>query len=175
MASVGDVFTLRDGEQVTVRVNADESGGSLLEVEAEWTPLDHRPPLHLHPKQAERFEVRAGELTVEVDGERRVLHAGDSVEIPVGAAHRMWNSGAETARASWQVRPALRTESFFETVHKLRASGHTGKHGMLTPLGGGILLREFPDEFRLAIPAPVQRPLATVLAGVARMRGYPSP
>ena len=116
-----------------------------------------------------------GVPTVELDGEQRVLHGGDSLEIPVAAPHRMWNSGGGTARATWRVRPALRTESFFETVHRLNAAGRTGKDGMLTPLAGGILLREFPDEFRLPLPTLVQRPLAHVLAELARLRGYPSP
>jgi mannose-6-phosphate isomerase-like protein (cupin superfamily) len=173
MAEPGDIFTLSDGEKVTVRVNSSRSGGELLELDAEWAPLEHRPPPHYHPRQSERFEVREGELSAVVDGRLHVLRPGDALDVPAGAAHKMWNSAGATTRASWQVRPALRTEDFFATVQALRASGRHGKHGMLTPLGGGVLLRAFPDEFRLALPGVVQRPLATVLGGLARLRGYP--
>jgi mannose-6-phosphate isomerase-like protein (cupin superfamily) len=173
MAQPGDVFTLHDGEKVTVRVACEQSKGELLELDAEWAPLEHRPPPHYHPRQAERFEVREGELSVEIDGELHVVGAGDAVDVPAGAAHKMWNSAGTTTRASWQVGPALRTEDFFATVNAIRASGRHGKHGMLTPVGAGVLLRAFPDEFRLALPGPVQRPLATVLGGLARLRGYP--
>jgi mannose-6-phosphate isomerase-like protein (cupin superfamily) len=174
MAQAGDVFTLHDGERVTVRTAAADSHGALLEVAAEWAPVEHRPPVHFHPDQDERFEVTAGELTVEIEGEVHVLGAGDALDVPRGAVHKMWASGKTTTHASWQVRPALRTEDFFEAVHELRASGHHGKGGMLTPLGAGVILREYRDEFRMPLPAPLQRPVLGLLAGLARLRGYPA-
>lgn len=172
MARTGDVFTLHDGERVTVRTPAAETNGELLEVEAEWAPLEHRPPVHFHPAQTERFEVREGELSVEVEGATHVLRTGDSFDIPRGAVHKMWNSGETTTRASWQVRPALRTEEFFATVHGLRASGHRNRAGMLTPLAAGAVLAEYRDEFRVPIPGPLQRPVLAVLGALARVRGY---
>lgn len=165
MSPPGATYLLHDGERLTVRVGTPE----LLEVEAEWAPVAHRPPMHFHPAQDERFEVSAGELTVEFGGRTHVLHAGDSVDIPRGVLHRMWNSGDSPAQASWQVRPALRTENFFRRVHELRASGHHGKGGMLTPLGGALMLRDYPDVFRMKVPGPA----VALLARLARMRGYP--
>lgn len=175
MAAAGDVLRLRDGEKLTIRVPASTSGGELLEVEAEWCASDHRPPAHLHPHQAERFAVQEGELTVEMGGGESTHGAGDSFEIPAGTAHRMWNSGSGIARATWQVRPALRTEEMFAAVDALVSSGRHGAGGMLTPLGGALIAHEFSDEFRLPIPWALQRPLLTALAAVARRRGYPSP
>jgi mannose-6-phosphate isomerase-like protein (cupin superfamily) len=174
MANAGDVFTLHDGERVTVRTSAADSGGALLEVDAEWAPIETRPPVHSHPNQDERFEVREGELTVEVAGEAHVLRAGDSLDVPRGAVHKMWNSGEVTTRASWQVRPALRTEDFFAAVHEMRESGRHGANGMLTPLGAGVILREYRDEFRLPVPAALEGPVLGLLAGLARLRGYPA-
>lgn len=174
MAKRGDVFTLHDGERVEIRTTAADSGGELLEVEAEWTRTEQKPPLHLHPKQSERFEIHEGELTVEIEGETLVARPGDAVEVPVGAAHKMWSSAPATTRATWQIRPALRTEGFFEAVHTVRASGRHGKGGMLTPLGAGVVLSEYRDEFRMPVPAPLQRVALAVLAAAARLRGYPS-
>ena len=175
MARAGDVFTLHDGETVTVRVAAADSGGELLEVDAEWAPVPTKPPVHLHPSQDERFEVREGELSIHMGGVRHVLRAGESLDVPRGTPHKMWNSGDVPTRASWQVRPALRTEDFFQTVHELRASGRHGKGGMLTPLGAAVVLREFSEEFRMALPGAVQGPAFGLLAGLARLRGYPRP
>src|SRR5436190_10294802 len=118
MARAGDLFQLHDGEKVTVVKSAADTRGDLLEVEAEWTPASHKPLAHFHPKQDERFEVHEGQLTVKLDGERRVLRAGDTLDVPRGAVHAMWNSGSTPARASWQVRPALGTEDFFANVHR---------------------------------------------------------
>jgi mannose-6-phosphate isomerase-like protein (cupin superfamily) len=175
MAEPGDTFTLREGETVTVRTASAQSGGELLELDAEWSPLGgHKPPPpHYHPSQDEHFEVREGELSLEMNGATRVLRAGDTVDVPRGTVHKMWNSGGSVARASWQVRPAQRTEDMFRTVHELMASGRHGKDGQLTPLGGGVILEAFPDEFRIPLPGFLQRPLAVALAAVARLRGYP--
>lgn len=174
MTRSGETFVLHDGEKVTVRTAAADSDGALLEVEAEWAPVDgHKPPVHFHPLQDERFEIAEGELSVKLDGETRVLRAGDSLDIPRGAAHSMWNSGGTVTRASWQVRPALRTEDFFRAVHELRAAGRAGKGGMITLPAAGLVFEAFPDEFRLAMPAPLRRPVVGLLARIARLRGYP--
>jgi mannose-6-phosphate isomerase-like protein (cupin superfamily) len=175
VAAAGDVFTLHDGERVTVRTSAADSGGALLEVDAEWAPIEAKPPVHSHPGQEERFEVREGELTIEIEGEAHVLRPGDALDVPRGSVHKMWNSGETTTRASWQVRPALRTEDFFAAVDAMRASGRHGKNGMLTPLGAGVILREYRDEFRIPLPAALQAPVLGLLAGLARLRGYPVP
>jgi mannose-6-phosphate isomerase-like protein (cupin superfamily) len=172
MAKAGDVFTLHDGEKVTVRIAAADSRGELLEVEAEWASTEHRPPAHYHPNQDERFEVLEGELSADIDGHGSVLRAGESLEVPRGVVHKMWNGGTSTVRASWQVRPALRTEDFFAKVAELRAAGRHDDHGMLTPLGGAFVVNQFRDEMRLALPSIVQRPLLAAIAGIARLRGY---
>ena len=174
MAKAGDVFKLHDGETVTVRTAAADSGGELLELDAEWAPVAHKPPVHFHPDQDERFEIRDGELSVEIEGKLHVARAGDAIVVPGGAVHKMWASGDTVTRASWQIRPALRSEDFFAAVHELRASGRHGAGGMLTPLGAGVVLREFRDEFRMPIPAALQRPVVGLLAGLARLRGYPA-
>jgi hypothetical protein len=163
---VGDTYILHDGERVTVRVA--EPG--LLEVDAEWTTLPHKPPVHRHPAQDERFEVREGELTVKLDGRAHVLRAGDVLDVPRGSLHSMWNSGDVACRAAWQVRPALRTEGFFRAVHEAREAGRGDEHGMLTPLSAAPILREYHEEFALSMPAPVRRVALAVLAAVARVR-----
>jgi quercetin dioxygenase-like cupin family protein len=170
MAQAGDVFELNDGEKVTVRTTAADSGGELLEVEAEWAPEEHRPLAHSHPSQDERFEVLEGELSLKLGDEKRVLRAGDTVDVPRGTVHAFWNSGSTVARAKWQVRPAQRTEDFFQAVHNLRAAGHGSKGGLSLP-AGALVAREFSSEFTPALPQAA-RVMLPALAGLARMRGY---
>ena len=164
-------YDLHDGERVTVV----EHSGDLLVLEATWDPEENRPPAHLHPHQDERFEVLEGELTAQVKGKTRVLRAGETVEIPRRAAHRMWNAGDAPARARWEVRPALRTAEMFAAIDRSREFRSHPKGGGMTVLGAAPVLAEFRDEFRLTAPAPVMRPLVALLARVARTRGYPSP
>jgi glyoxylate utilization-related uncharacterized protein len=87
----------------------------------------------------EHFEVLEGELTVELDGRQRVLAAGDAIDVPRGTVHRMWNSGGVTARATWQVRPALRTAEMFAELD-----------GGLNPAKAAKVLWRYRNEFRLA-------------------------
>jgi mannose-6-phosphate isomerase len=48
-----------------------------------------------HEHRAEHWFVVRGTGTVTLDGVDKPLEAGDSVDIPTGAAHRMSNTGAD--------------------------------------------------------------------------------
>ena len=47
-----------------------------------------------HAHRAEHWFVVAGNGIVTLDGSRHVVGAGSTVDVPVGAAHRIENSGA---------------------------------------------------------------------------------
>ena len=163
-----ETLQLTGHESVTVTVDTFE----LLEVEASWDAGAKAPPAHLHPSQDEAFLVLEGELTVEVDGDTRTLEAGDTLEIPKGTAHRMWNSGATTARATWQTVPAQRTLDFWRAMDAARRTRPTGKGGVLTPVAVAPILKRHRAEFQLALPAPLERTALAVLGTAARIKGY---
>lgn len=121
-----DAFRLR-----LVKTGA-ETDGELLEMEAAYGGDGALPPEHLHPNQVERFEILEGAVRAIIDGEERRYEAGDSFEVPAGTPHQMTGDGP--ARMSWQVRPALRTAEFFETL-----LGGTAGEGFL---------EEFREEIR---------------------------
>ncbi|MCW3023488.1 MAG: hypothetical protein JWR30_2810 [Conexibacter sp.] len=168
MPGVGDTYELHDHERVAVTALTPE----LLEVEAEWGAAEHRPLAHVHAAQDERFVVHEGELTIDAGGQRRTLRAGDTADVARGTPHRMWNSGTTPARATWQIRPALRTADFWTAVDAARRTRPTDAHGMLTPVAAAPLLHEYRTEFALALPAPVRAPAMTALRVAARLRGY---
>ena len=85
----------------------------------------------------------------------------------------MWNSGHTVTRATWQVRPALRTEQFFTAVHEMRSAGATDKRGSIAVPAAGMIFKAFPDEFRLVMPELARRPAIALLAAIGRLRGYP--
>ena len=117
-----------------------ETDGELLEMEASYTGEAGMPPEHLHPKQAERFEVLEGRMRAIVDGEERVYEEGESFEVPVGTPHQMAAEGP--TRMRWEVKPALRTAEFFE---RLYGDGPDSAREM-----GESFVTEFEAEFRLA-------------------------
>jgi quercetin dioxygenase-like cupin family protein len=165
---MSETLKLTPSESVTVR----EDTPGALEVEGRWGPGGTPPPKHFHPSQDERFEVTAGELHAWVDGEERVLRAGDVLEIPRGTVHQMWNPGPAEARAIWRTTPAMRTASWFRAIDAVHRSGRVGSNGMPGPLAYGVMLSEYRDVFRLAGPDLLLRPALAALGAIGRARGY---
>jgi mannose-6-phosphate isomerase-like protein (cupin superfamily) len=159
---------LTPSETVTIRSSSPE----LLEVEGRWGPRGKPPPGHYHPRQEEHFEVLEGTLAAIVDGEERELGPGETLDIPRGTAHKMWNRGDQPARAIWQTRPALRTEDWFRSIDRVLKEGRVGRDGMPGLLAFGAFLSEYDDVFRLAAPQIVARPVIGILGLLGRARGY---
>jgi quercetin dioxygenase-like cupin family protein len=151
---------------------AAETNGELLEMEATYEPGSVEPLEHFHPNQDEHFEVLAGTMEAQIGGERRTLSAGESLDIPAGTVHAMWNGGGDPARVLWQTRPALRSEEFFRQVGALAQEGRLTARGPRDPLVGAAVMQEFRQEFRPTSPPPLVQAVAfPVLAAVARVLG----
>lgn len=108
-------LTLTDpttGQTITFLQTAADTGGELLELETTFAGTGGKPPMHRHPGQAERYEVLDGELHVRLGRRRRTLRAGEVLGVPAGTPHALHG----TARARWEVRPALQTEAFLTAV-----------------------------------------------------------
>nr|AHX24700.1 cyclase [uncultured bacterium] len=60
---------------------------------------------HYHPYSEEFVHVVEGSLEMTVDGERVPLAPGDSLYVPIGARHRLVNTGTEPARAVFHLSP----------------------------------------------------------------------
>jgi mannose-6-phosphate isomerase-like protein (cupin superfamily) len=163
-------LTLTPSERLVVRSATAE----VLEVEATYDSHGSPPPAHLHPAQDEHFEVLAGALRTRVDGRDRTLEPGQTLDVPRGVAHQMWNDGAEPARVRWTTSPAGRTLDWFRTLDAYQRSGRVGGNGMPGPLAFAVVLTEFRDVFRLAtpVPAPLVQGALALLAPLGRLRGY---
>jgi hypothetical protein len=109
-------------------------------MEASYSGEGGMPPMHLHPSQAERFEVLEGRMRTVVDGEERTYGPGEAFDVPPGTPHQM--GADEPTRMRWEVRPAMRTAEFFE---RLYGEGPDSAREM-----GEGFFAEFEDEFRLA-------------------------
>jgi mannose-6-phosphate isomerase-like protein (cupin superfamily) len=123
-----------------MRLRLERLEPEVLVMEASYSGEAPMPPAHLHPGQAEHFEVIEGSMRAIVDGEERVYAAGETIEVPAGTLHQM--GAEEPTRMRWEVRPALRTAEFFE---RLYGEGPGSAREM-----GESFFAEFADEFRLA-------------------------
>lgn len=120
---------------------AAETGGELLEMEASYSGSGLMPPEHLHPRQAERFEVLDGAIRAIVDGAEYGYEAGESFEVPAGTPHQM--TAEVPSRVRWEVRPALRTAEFFERLYG------DGADSARNAASIAEFLAEFSDEIRI--------------------------
>jgi quercetin dioxygenase-like cupin family protein len=175
MASNGDeLFNPATGLRTVFRQTAEETNGELLQVDwiaaGPWTT----GPDHIHPLQDERFEVVSGSLGLRVNGVEHVLEPGDVVVAQAGAPHAAWNAGSDEVHALVDFRPALRTETAFETLAGLAQDGMTTSAGAPKNLFRlALVLRHFEDEIYLARPPlAVQRVLLGAVAAVGRLLGY---
>lgn len=128
------------GTKLRVVAHSDEQ----LELEATYAGGSPPPPAHLHPAQDERFEVLAGAMRTRIDGRDGTLAAGETLEIPRGTVHQMWNEREQPTVLIWRTLPAGRTLDWFREIAALQRG-----EGRADPAS---LLSDFSDVFRLAEP-----------------------
>jgi mannose-6-phosphate isomerase-like protein (cupin superfamily) len=140
MAEAGQEIGSPGGIQLRLIRTGAETDGELLEMEATYPGDGSMPPTHLHPSQAEHFEILEGSMRAIVDGKEQVYGAGETFDVPAGTPHQMGTE--EPTRMRWEVRPALRTAEFFERFY---GEGPDSAREM-----GQAFFAEFEAEFRLA-------------------------
>ncbi len=167
MSAEGERLELTPTESVVI---LPSDGDSFL-VEVTYLP-GSPPPRHFHPGQAEQIEVVAGGLRAWIAGTEREYEAGETIELPIGTVHSLWNPGSEPVRARWRTTPAGRTEQWFRAIDRIRGEGRLREDGMPGPLAFGVMLTEYRDTFRLAGPDWLLRPALALLGAIGRRRGY---
>ena len=160
-------------QEIRFLQTSGDTHGELLEMETTYQAHSLEPPHHFHPYQVEDFTVLSGQVSVRIDGQVQILKAGDTLHIPIGKSHSMWNASDYKAVVNWKVRPALQTEFMLETITGLAIDGKTNEQGRPNLLQVALLFIKFSNEFRLASPpVVVQRILFNILKPIALLLGY---
>lgn len=155
-------YRLSEHSALTVTSSTEDA----LEVEAIYQP-GSPPPNHWHPSQTEHFEILAGTLRVIYGRADRMLRPGDTVDIPAGVPHQMWNESEVPAVVSWRTTPRGRTEQWYARVAQLNAAGRPGT------VEFAMAAHEFRDVFQPAIrPRFLSGPMIALLAAIGRMRSW---
>lgn len=162
------------GARIVFLKTARDTNGELLQMDYTMQPHGFVAAQHVHPLQEERFEVLAGTASFLSGTEpERKVSAGETLVVPAGTPHIWWNPGDEEAHLILEFRPALRTQTFFETLFGLAADGKCNKKGLPNPLQLAVIGREFDKEGYLARPPlPIQRALFGALAPLGKLLGY---
>src|SRR5918997_1509274 len=175
MAKAGDkLYNPVQGDSLVFWRTARDSGGELMSGELVVAPSGGNP-LHVHPLQEEHFEVLSGTFGVQIGAEQRSLGEGEEATVPPGTPHRWFNEDDQhEARVSVELRPALNSETFFETLYGLARDGKTNKNGVPNLLQQAVTLNGInKGEIYLASPpVAVQKALLAALAPVGRLLGY---
>jgi len=174
MATAGEeIYNPVQQDRVVYQMTARDTGGASLRLELFVSPRGGNP-LHVHPRQEEYFKALSGTLGVQVGEERRSLGEGEEAVVAPGTPHRWWNDTDEEAHVLVELRPALNTETFFETVYGLARDGKTDEDGVPSLLQQAVTLTGInKGEIYLAWPPiPVQKVFLAALAPVGRLLGY---
>jgi quercetin dioxygenase-like cupin family protein len=107
------------GAEVLVKLASADTNGAAVVFHQDVPPMSG-PPLHRHSREDEWFYVLDGEITFEIDGRRKVLHAGGSAFAPRGTAHTFKNFGDSSAKMLVMVTPGG-FQRFFEELSSLNS------------------------------------------------------
>lgn len=167
------IRNVKTGQDILFLKTSKDTNGTLLEMEAIFSAQSKEPLAHYHPIQQEDFTVLAGQLTVRINGHLKLLQAGDRLHIAPNTVHAMWNSSDEKTVVNWQVRPAINSEHFFETMAGLAADNKTNANGKPGMLQVALTASRFSNVFRLAKPSyTVQKIVFKILKPFAYIAGY---
>jgi quercetin dioxygenase-like cupin family protein len=159
------------GERIVIRTTAAQTDGRLLVFDLSLPPGGHVPARHAHLSQQERFTVVEGRMRFSLGGKTRIVNPGESVVVPKGQAHWFGNPGPEPSLARVEVRPALRTQEFFEANETIANAGHFLGTRLPRLSDLAAVLLEYEREVSVPnVPAAVVRRLLAPLAWLGRRR-----
>jgi len=157
------------GERLEMR--RTRTAGGTEELHMFGSLLAHRkgPPLHVHLEEEELVEVVSGAASVQVNGERRVLKAGEPVCFPKGIAHTWWNDGDEELVLRGVVRPAIDLDRYLQAVFEVLDSGRPNRPPIFYM--AHVMYRHRRTQLTPIVPRVVQRVLLPVVVLVGTVLG----
>jgi quercetin dioxygenase-like cupin family protein len=100
------------GDTYTILISGEDTAGrfSLIDM---YVPPGGGPPPHRHDFE-ETFTILEGELEATFRGQKQVVRAGDSINIPANAPHQFHNSSNAPVRMLCTCSPAGQEKMFLE-------------------------------------------------------------
>jgi mannose-6-phosphate isomerase-like protein (cupin superfamily) len=112
-------------------------------------PNEKGPPVHIHMRQLEYFEVVSGELVVRIQGKNNTLKAGERIVINKAESHTYFNATNDKVTATFGYEPALNIQ-FLLDIFDSGDKKNGGNWNRFPILETGFVLYHFRKEYRLA-------------------------
>jgi mannose-6-phosphate isomerase-like protein (cupin superfamily) len=116
------------------------------------------PPVHVHERAEESYEVIEGTLELFRDGQWRTLHAGERATVGPGTPHTLKNTSGQPVRLVNVHRPALRFEAMFRELNLLITTGRIKRlppKDLCSLIYTAMLFAKYTDEQRVTNPPGV--------------------
>lgn len=177
MAKAGDRMTSEaTGETFVFIKTAADTDGQLLVIDMICTPGGGAKgaPVHLHPKQVERFYIQQGVVEFEVKGEKFFAYPGETITVQPGTPHT-WRNPSTTENACFrcELEPAGQWELLFENLCGMAQRNMLNADGTVPAIAMVQALHMFPDQLYIAaMPIWMQKIGFALLSPVAKLLGY---
>lgn len=161
-----------NGDTYEFLETAKETDGDHVTLKATIYSKGHLVPTHYHVYQDETFEVVSRRLRVWLNGEVRIISAGENITLHKNIPHNHYNADDEPVTYIHRVSPALDFDFLIENLSGLAADGKSknGKYGLIQDL---VILKYMDSKSYLAdLPIGLQKVLMHTIAPVARLFGY---
>lgn len=98
------------GETITFTKSTVETNGAFVKTLVTLPASGEGPPTHRHVHQTELFEAVEGKLGLECDGNKIVLHPGESFTVPSNTLHKCYAVDGTEIKFEATFTPALSIE-----------------------------------------------------------------
>ena len=133
------------------------------------------PPEHVHPSYVEYFEVVDGEAIFTINGEDKVLKAGERITIPINTPHTFRPAKNETVTFLVEAVPAGNLKEVVQTIfalaHEKKLNGR-GEPRFWQAMAIGADLQN--DTMFTHVPFGFQKFMFSIFGPIAKWMGYKS-
>ena len=97
----------------------EQTNGQSLEMEWELLPKASGTPVHIHPLANETYKVLEGKFEVSINGQWKMLQAGEELTVNKGVPHTFRNPIDGVTRIYNTHSPAMQFDNYFEGLSNI--------------------------------------------------------
>jgi mannose-6-phosphate isomerase-like protein (cupin superfamily) len=172
----GEVFeNPGTGSRLEIISTPRDGDSNVLVAERLLKPGTGRADPHVHHDFEHRFAVMDGQLTLELDGEKRSFGVGEEVSVPIRTPHMdPYNDGNDDLRFRTEFEPATEfAEGFTAAFGHLLREGRTNDQDFPPDGQLFVCLHAYKGKsYAAGPPIWLQKPVLPLLALIGRLRGY---